>query len=258
MSPTPDSSGVGRNPIYLQIADRLRRRIADGTYGPDSQLPTLAQLCEEFRCSTTSGRMALDVLRGAGLIVGQQGKGTFVRGDRPRQRRVVDHLYAGTANSSPLFAAIEGAGGHPRLEHRSERAEASPAVAERLALAAGAAVMVTSYRFYADDEPVLLSTSYEPLALTEGTPIELPEESPVTGVVPRFDSIDIHIDRVIEHVIARGAGTEEIAALRIPHGVPVMAVDRTYLAGDAPVETADIVVAGDSYLLTYVVPIPPR
>lgn len=254
----PSNAEIGRNPIYLQIADHLRRRIADGTYGPDDQLPTLADLCEQYRCSTTAARMALDVLRSAGLVVGQQGKGTFVRGDRPRQRRIVSHLYAERSPASPLFAAIAEGGREPSLRSNTERLPASPIVAGRLQVEVGAELVITRYRFYADDEPVLLSTSYEPAALTDGTSIELPEESPVTGVVARFDLIDVHIDSVIEHVTARGAGPEEVSALRIPHGVPVMAIERTYFAGATPIETADIVIAGDNYMLTYVVPIPAR
>lgn len=255
-----DTSGVGKSPIYLQIADHLRRRIADGTYGPDERLPTLAELCEQYDCSTTAARMALDVLRSAGLVIGQQGKGTFVVGSRSRQRkrRVLDHLYRERETRSPLFGAIEQAGGTPSLRHVSEAATASPIVAERLGIEPGDPVMTTRYRFYADDDPVLMSTSYEPLALTAGTSIELPEESPTTGVIPRFDFIGLHIDSVVEHVIARGAGTEEISALQIPQGVPVMAIERTYYAEDRAVETADIVVAGDNYMLTYVVPIPAR
>jgi hypothetical protein len=36
--------------------------------------------------------------------------------------------------------------------------------------------MRTRYTFLADGEPVTLPTSWEPLALTEGTPIMFPEE----------------------------------------------------------------------------------
>lgn len=260
MTGTAGGTGVGRNPIYLQIADHLRRQIADGTYGPDDQLPTLAVLCEQYSCSTTAARAALDVLRTAGLVVGRQGKGIFVRGahTRQRQRRVVGHLYQDRQSSSPLFAAIEESGGTPSLKHESEPSDASPTIAERLGLRPGDPVMVTHYRFYADSDPVLISISYEPLTLTAGTAIERPEESPTTGVVPRFDLIGVHIDSVVEHVVARGAGTEEVAALRIPQGVPVVAIERTYYADDRAVETADIVVAGDNYMLTYVVPIPAR
>jgi hypothetical protein len=52
-------------------------------------------------------------------------------------------------------------------------------------------------RLFADDQPVMLSTLYEPLAVTGGTPIERPEASPTTGVVGRMDLIGVHITHVV-------------------------------------------------------------
>jgi DNA-binding GntR family transcriptional regulator len=47
-------------------------------------------------------------------------------------------------------------------------------IAEQLHIEQGDPVMRTSYRFFADNEPVMLSTSFEPLAITGGTPVEQP------------------------------------------------------------------------------------
>ncbi|GGP36419.1 GntR family transcriptional regulator [Saccharothrix coeruleofusca] len=48
----------------------------------------------------------------------------------------------------------------------------------------------------------------------------------------------------------------ETDKLEVPQGVPVMAVERTYYAGDRPVETADIIVPADRYALSYTIRIP--
>jgi GntR family transcriptional regulator len=120
----------------------------------------------------------------------------------------------------------------------------------------GAAVMVTSYVYQADGEPIQLATSWEPLAITGGTAIEWPEDgSPAVGVVDRFDVIGLAIDRCDELVSARMPTGEEAGALGIGPGVPVMVIERTYLAGELPVETADIVVPGDRYRLHYGIPV---
>ncbi|MFE2871861.1 GntR family transcriptional regulator [Embleya sp. NPDC059259] len=66
---------------YRQIAAKLSARIADGTYGPDDQLPSLAKLQAEFEVSNTVIKNALAILRNENLIVGRQGKGVFVRPD---------------------------------------------------------------------------------------------------------------------------------------------------------------------------------
>ena len=118
--------------------------------------------------------------------------------------------------------------------------------------------MRTQYRFFADDQPVMLSTSYEPLAVTGGTPIEQPEASPTTGVVGRMDLIGVHVTHVVEDVQARAPRPYETEALQVPTGVPVLYVERTYFADELPVETAEIVVSSDRYVFSYAAPIPAR
>lgn len=66
---------------YRQIAAKLSARIAEGTYRPDDQLPSLAKLQAEFQVSNTVIKNALAILRNENLIVGRQGKGVFVRSD---------------------------------------------------------------------------------------------------------------------------------------------------------------------------------
>jgi DNA-binding GntR family transcriptional regulator len=118
--------------------------------------------------------------------------------------------------------------------------------------------MRTSYRFLADGAPVMLSTSFEPLAITGGTPVEQPEGGPVTGVIPRMDSIGVHITHVSEDVTGRAARPYEAETLVVPPGVPVLVIERTYYDHDRPVETADIIVSSDRYVLSYRLAIPER
>jgi DNA-binding GntR family transcriptional regulator len=65
---------------------------------------------------------------------------------------------------------------------RSREERASAVIAERLAIEPGDPIMVTDHRFFADDEPMQLSVSYEPLAITRDTPVELLESADI--VVP--------------------------------------------------------------------------
>jgi GntR family transcriptional regulator len=242
-------------PLYLEIADDLRRDIVHGKIPGGQKLPSIGQLSAEYGTSTTTVRQAIQVLRNEGHVIGQQGRGTFVRESRERHTRVLGDLYGRRAESSPMRVAIETTGAAGTWEHATRRTAASPPIAARLAIEPGAPVMKTDYRFLADGEPVMLSTSFEPFDLTRGTEIEMPEEGDRTGVVARFDSIGIRIDFVVEKVTARMPAPTEGQALRVPNGVPVMAVERSYLASGKPVETADIVVAGDNYVLVYGLPI---
>lgn len=83
------------------------------------------------------------------------------------------------------------------------------------------------------------------MAITEGTPIMLPENGPLAGkgVVARMRSIGITIDTVVE--VPRPARATQVQAhlLGIGVGDLVLLIERTiYDIGGRPVETADIVI----------------
>jgi DNA-binding GntR family transcriptional regulator len=66
-------------PGYLQIADDLRTQILGGSLAPGAPLPSTAQLAERYDASLSVVKMAVGILRNEGLVIGQQGKGVFVR-----------------------------------------------------------------------------------------------------------------------------------------------------------------------------------
>ncbi|MFI6325508.1 winged helix-turn-helix domain-containing protein [Nonomuraea sp. NPDC050556] len=66
-------------PGYLQIADDLRAQIRGGSLAPGAPLPSTTQLAEQYDASLSLVKMAVRELRTEGLVVGQQGKGVFVR-----------------------------------------------------------------------------------------------------------------------------------------------------------------------------------
>jgi DNA-binding GntR family transcriptional regulator len=66
-------------PAYQQIADDLRRKIAEGEIPVGSAIPSTAELTRTYRVSTTVIRAAVAQLRADGLLVGQPGKGVYVR-----------------------------------------------------------------------------------------------------------------------------------------------------------------------------------
>lgn len=104
-------------------------------------------------------------------------------------------------------------------ESNSRQAEAGAAIAERLGIEIGERVMHTKYLFREAGEPMMLSTSWEPLAVTGRTPVMLPEEGPLggMGVVERMRAIDVIVDNVTEEVGARPGLAEELHLLG---GVP--------------------------------------
>lgn len=73
MSKLNDRSPV---PLHVQLADELRRRIADGTY--DGRVPSILTLAQDFEVAHNTAAKAMAALKDEGLIVAVPGKGYYV------------------------------------------------------------------------------------------------------------------------------------------------------------------------------------
>ena len=65
-------------PLYRQIADRIREGIANNEYPMDTQLPTEHALAAQFGVSRPTVRQALELLSREGQLVRIKGSGTFI------------------------------------------------------------------------------------------------------------------------------------------------------------------------------------
>ncbi len=87
-------------PAYQHVANDLRQKIADGTLAVGARLPTATQLMESYDVSSTVIKAAVNQLKIEGLVIGQQGKGVFVRrraqveagSDSPEFAEIMEHL----------------------------------------------------------------------------------------------------------------------------------------------------------------------
>ncbi|CAL9423415.1 Mannosyl-D-glycerate transport_metabolism system repressor MngR [Streptomyces sp. enrichment culture] len=246
----------GEQPAYLKVADDLRQQIADGTLPPHTRLPSQASIRAKYGVSDTVALEARKVLMAEGLVEGRSGSGTYVR-ERPAPRRISRSGYRTMGECSPFRQEQTDERVRGTWEGRSERVAAGEAVADRLAISPRDAVMCTRYVFRSGNEPVMLSTSWEPLAVTGRTPVMLPEEGPLAGrgVVERMAAIDIQVDNVAEEVGARPALAAEARVLGGLAGHPVLVITRTYRAGGLPVETADVVIPADRFRIAYHLPV---
>ncbi|GAA3501247.1 GntR family transcriptional regulator [Streptomyces prasinosporus] len=246
----------GEQPAYLRVASDLRKKIVDGQLPPHTRLPSQARIREEYGVSDTVALEARKVLMAEGLVEGRSGSGTYVR-ERPVPRRVARSGFRPERGATPFRQEQADASVHGTWESSSEQTEACAAVAERLGLEPGDRVMRTKYLFREAGEAVMLSTSWEPLALTGRTPVMLPEEGPLggMGVVERMRAIDVIVDNVTEEVGARPGLAEELAVLGGVPGHVVLVIQRTYFASGRPVETADVIIPADRYRAAYHLPV---
>jgi GntR family transcriptional regulator len=71
-------SQADRRPMYLQIIEQIRRRIAVGDWPPGYELPSIRALAAELQVSVITVKRAYFELERDAVIVTRQGKGSFV------------------------------------------------------------------------------------------------------------------------------------------------------------------------------------
>jgi GntR family transcriptional regulator len=227
------------------VADALRARIHAGEWEIGERLPSRARLAEEYGLGRNVVQRAMDRLITEGLLEGRAGSGTYVRVPRERLRLVRSRHRDRGFDSSPCSGARERGRADAWDSHSQVRVPAPEHVAERLGISPGDLCVNTHYEFLADGQPVQLSESWEPMAITGGTPVVLPEMGPLAGkgVVERMRSIGVVISTVTEVPRPARATQAQANLLGISVGDLVLQIERTIYDSDGrPVETADMVI----------------
>lgn len=85
---------VEGEPVYLQIAGRLRAEIAAGKYVPGAQLPAVRELSEEVAVNPNTIQHAYMTLDSWGLTDARSTAGRFVTADKEKIAEVRNELAA--------------------------------------------------------------------------------------------------------------------------------------------------------------------
>ncbi|MDG4799437.1 GntR family transcriptional regulator [Micromonospora sp. WMMD980] len=96
-------------PRYRAIATELSKRLESGAIAPGALFPAESALTAEFRVSRGTIRRAISVLREAGLVETEHGRGTIVRRNPRREGRANDDesdSRQGEVAADPSLAAL--------------------------------------------------------------------------------------------------------------------------------------------------------
>jgi len=74
-------SQADRRPMYLQIIEQIKRRIAVGDWAPGQPIPSIRQLAADLQVSVITVKRAYLELEHEGVILTQHGKGSTVAPD---------------------------------------------------------------------------------------------------------------------------------------------------------------------------------
>lgn len=251
------SESTRETPQYVQIAARIRDKIKNGALQPGDPVPSAPSLCTEYGVSMMTAKSALNLLKNEGAVYGIPGKGTYVADNTRIVRTAPDRYFR--QRERTYIQETERSGITPLVEHETIIEPATKWVAQRLEIAEGDSVVATSYRVLIDGHQVSMSTSWEPLAITEGTPIEHPHEGPLgdSGLDARFGSIGWNLEQLEEHLFVRDPTPSEKVALNLAPNIPVVELRQTVRATQnngtelVPIEAAEVVYAANRYEFRY-------
>ncbi|MEP7314361.1 MAG: GntR family transcriptional regulator [Pseudomonadota bacterium] len=109
-------------PMYLQIKEQIRHRIAVGDWSPGQEIPSIRTLAIGVRVSVITIKRAYLELEREGVIVTRQGKGSFVTEQVGIGQDLQGEELDGHLNAAALIASQLGLSSE-ELSARLRRAE---------------------------------------------------------------------------------------------------------------------------------------
>ncbi|MFM9367001.1 GntR family transcriptional regulator [Streptomyces sp. Da 82-17] len=215
---------------HEEIADELRRAIADGRYPVGAVLPSEAELAAAHGVSRGTLRQAFGALQSEGLIGSRQGARRVVLAVTPSQ----------SFTELRSFAQWARAGGRTPGGRvlSTRRGKATEAEAAQLQLAPGEQVLHVLRIRTLDGEPVLLERTVYAGWCAEAVEA-LPDDcESVTQSL--YDAVGLVMSHGEHHLDAVPAGTVDARELSVRRGSPLLRVRRTTTTAEGrPVETSD-------------------
>lgn len=227
------------SPLFAQVREALKARIADGSLEPGTKLPSEAELEQQFGVSRVTIRQALSELQALGLIDKVNGKGSFVR----RQERRPSAM-------EPLsgFYEIMRRRGHVAsgTVSRIERVEADPVVAAALRVPVSAPVGRIGITRIVDGEVHAFQFCYASMGLLEALRRQGLEEKDLLTVLRHhlgFNVTRSHVD-----IEAVNASAEMARRLKTRPGAALMRMQlTTYDGQDTPLMFNEFLARGDRF-----------
>jgi GntR family phosphonate transport system transcriptional regulator len=200
------SGGVA---LWRQIVDAIRLDIVGGKLATGDRLPTEAVLAARFSANRHTVRRALAVLAEEGVVLAEQGRGTFVRS----ARRLSYPIGKRTRFSEGLAGQAQTLVGQ-LLSSRIENASAAAAAA--LALKPGSKVIRLETMSLADGRPLSRATSWLPYRAFPDFAARYGELHSFTAVFGSYGIADY--SRASTRISARHADVEETKLLGLTPG----------------------------------------
>lgn len=227
-------------PVYYQLKEILREKIAQGVWRPGEQIPSERELSGDYQISRATVRQAINGLIDDGCVERRQGIGTYVI-----EPKIVQYLTRLTGYTEDMRQR----GLRPNSKVlRLELTEATPSIANHLQVEPGASVLLLERLRLAEGIPMAIETCYLNLEGAERL-LEIDFEGSVSLYNVLGQQFNVVPMRTEQRMEAASCTPREQEILQIGAGSPVLKNMRvTYDQHNRVFEYALSAYRGDRYV----------
>ena len=228
---------TNRMPLYSQLMDLIINQIENEHYKADDQLPSERELCDTYEISRSTVRQAIQELEKEDYIYRLQGKGTFISPERFKQNLLDFYSFTGE---------MKKIGKTPKSKVLNfEIIDCDEKIGVKLGLNTGDKVYKFTRLRIADDEPMMVETSYLPFIKFPRITKEQLEEKPLYDVFKEDYNINItSAKEIFKSVLTR---EKEASILEYNQGMPSMMIERITYSNNTIIEYTKSIARGDRF-----------
>ncbi len=227
-------------PLYYQLKEMLRSWITSGKFDTGGQFPPERELVEKYGISRMTVRRALSELVNEGLLVREQGRGSFVV--RPRVQEQLRHLTSFTEDMKLR--------GFPTKSKIADfQVVTDEAVAAKMEIPPDEELVRLQRIRFVKKESIALQTAFVRHRFCPN----LVEQGLVDGSLYKTleGRYGLRLGMAIQTIEAKPADEYEEKMLGVKPGQPVLGLERlTYLQNGQPIEYVRSAYRGDRYRFT--------
>lgn len=224
-------------PLYYQLYEQIARKIDSNIYNENDRLPSERELCEIFEISRSTVRQAMSELEKEGYIYKEQGKGIFV---------AVQSIEKDLLNFYSFTDDMKELGKTPSSRVLDfEKIEASEKIADKLKLNDNKEIYKFTRLRLADDEPMLIETTYLPVERFPNLSRSELEKTPMYDIFR--EKYALTFTNAIEKFKPVLISDHEAEALKVSKAIPGMMIERFTYEGEEIIEYTASVARGDKF-----------
>jgi DNA-binding GntR family transcriptional regulator len=225
------------SPVYLDIAQSIRKDIQKRGLGPHARLPSEPELARKFRAARATVRRALAKLQDDGLIYSRRAVGSFVA--EPRIEQDLDQLFSFT--ELMVFRGIKPGSKLITAEAQRVSGPDSPLL-HYLALRPGAKVWHVRRLRLGGKQPLVIANTWLPVAQFPRFPAQDLERRSIYEIMKDAGCKPTDAIQTMEAVTL---GPEEAHLLGVKPGSSAFLIRRVAYSNGIPVEYAIDYYRGD-------------